>query len=102
MGDVWAPVVGIGVLTLSVATAVVLRGPIGKALADWIRSWSHTEQRWIEGKFGTGESATEVAGLRADVDALRQRLTEAEERLDFAERLLARTRDAGRLSQGRG
>jgi hypothetical protein len=96
----WAPVVGVGVLAVSVGTAVVLRGPIGKALADWIRGWNHTEQRWIEGKYGTGQS-TEVAALQADIEELRHRLAEAEERLDFTERLLAKTRDPERIGPGR-
>jgi len=99
-GD-WTPVVGLSVTFLTVGTAVVLRGPIGKALADWIRSWSHTEQRWIEGKYGGGQPAEEVAALQADVEELRHRLAEAEERLDFTERLLAKTRDAERLGPGR-
>jgi hypothetical protein len=45
MGD-WAPAVGIIGLTLIIGTTVVLRGPMGKALAEWIRGWSKTDERW--------------------------------------------------------
>ena len=40
---------------------------------------------------------SEVAELRQTVDSLQQRLGDVEERLDFAERLLAKQRDADRL-----
>lgn len=96
----WAPVVGMGVLALTAASAIVLRGPIGKALAEWIRGWSHTEQRWIEAKHGGAQSADAVAALQADVEDLRHRLAEAEERLDFTERMLAKARDPQRIGPG--
>jgi hypothetical protein len=39
--------------------------------------------------------------LLAEVDELKRRLAEAEERLDFTERLLAKDRDAQRLAPPR-
>lgn len=42
-----------------------------------------------QGLGGTGEH--EVAQLRAEVDAMRAELSEVHERLDFTERLLAKT-----------
>jgi transposase-like protein len=95
----WAPVVGVSAIALSAGAAVVLRGPIGKALAQWIGGWSHTEAKWIEAKMREGGGATggEVEQLRAAVDELRSQLAEVQERLDFAERMLAKTRDAERL-----
>jgi hypothetical protein len=42
------------------------------------------------------EGVTDAATL-AEIDALRTRLAEVEERLDFAERLLARSDTAGEL-----
>lgn len=39
--------------------------------------------------------------LEADLSKLRQELTETQERLDFAERLLAQGRDAGRVGPQR-
>ena len=53
----------------------IFNGPMAKALADRLR----------------GRTGTEAdPALLAEVDQLRERLAEVEERLDFAERLLAR------------
>ncbi len=70
----WAPVVGMIGVVLVIGTTLVLRGPVGRALAEWIRSWSAHDAQW---------------------------LAEVEERLDFAERLLARDRPADRLAPPR-
>jgi len=43
---------------------------------------------------------SELETLRSSVDGMRQRLGEVEERVDFAERLLARERPAERLPPG--
>jgi len=77
----------------------VLRGPLGKALAQWIGGWSHNEAKWIEAKMreSGGGSTGEVEQLRSEVDELRGQLAEVQERLDFAERMLAKTREAERL-----
>jgi hypothetical protein len=96
--NAWAPVVALGIVALSAGAAIVLRGPMGKALADWIRGWSRTEQKWIEAK--TGMPAAEVDALRAELDEMHRRLAEAEERLDFTERLLTKQREAGRVGSG--
>lgn len=88
-----APVIVMGLLILSVAAVLILRGPLGRALA-----------RRLEGTAGQGESADAgIAGLAERVAELEQRdvrLVELEERLDFAERLLAQ-RDVERLARGR-
>ncbi len=100
----WAPVVGISAIALSAGAAVVLRGPIGKALAQWIASWSTPEHKAMEAQWAkvaaakaSGGDVVEVAGLREEVDDLRRQLAEVHERLDFAERMLARSREAERL-----
>jgi hypothetical protein len=62
----------------------LLRGPVGTALADRIRGASHEPD----------------AALAGEVDEVRLRLAEVEERLDFAERLLAQTGQAERLPEG--
>ena len=101
----WVPVVGIIGLGLVIGATLVLSGPVGKALAEWIRGWSKTDEQWIAFKAakqgiavgGTAESER----LAAEVDELRHRLAEVEERLDFTERLLAKERQADRLAPPR-
>lgn len=66
-------------LTGGVVGAIVLRGPLGKALAERI----HT------GTVGAGEVPPE---LLDEMDEMRTRMVELEERVDFTERLLARQR----------
>jgi hypothetical protein len=83
------------ILFLSVAAVFILRGPIGKALGQWIASWGSPEHKameakWIEMKAGGGRSPEEVNELRADVEDLHRQLADVQERLDFAERVLAR------------
>lgn|SRR5512135_3044828 len=99
MGSEWAPALTFSIISISVAAIFVLRGPVGKALAQWIGGWSHNESKWIEAKMreAGGGTSGDVDQLRAEVDELRGQLAEVHERLDFAERMLARTREAERL-----
>jgi hypothetical protein len=71
-------------LFLAIAAVVILRGPLGRAVADRIAGRS--------GRDSEGERRTV-----AELDELRRRLGEVEERLDFAERLLARRGEDARL-----
>ena len=73
-----SPVIPMTVFFLSFAAIFVLRGPFGKALAERI------------GRRGPDDR--DVQELRREVEALRRQLSEVQERLDFAERLLARPR----------
>ena len=50
--------------------------------------------RWLRLPRGDAELRVELAALRDEVDTLRQQQAETQERLDFAERLLSRLRDA--------
>lgn len=68
--------------------------PIGQAIAARIRSSAPTADETVR-RLQDGQQA-----LLEDLEALRQELTEVQERLDFAERLLAQQRDAGRLPHG--
>ena len=99
----WVPAVTMLGLALIIGTALVLRGPMGKALAEWIRGWSKTDEQWLA--FKAAKQGVTLGGdperLRAEMDELRHRLTEAEERLDFTERLLSKTRDSERLAPPR-
>jgi len=64
--------------------------------------------RAISGKYGGGRgrhrglsaSDDEISDLRQNLDAMQHRVSELEERVDFAERLLAKQRDSDRLGQG--
>lgn len=60
--------------------------PVGRAIADRIR----------------GRHAVPAAdpAVFEELDQLRQDVTELQERVDFAERLLAQTREAGQLEKG--
>ncbi len=74
--------------------------PIGRALADRIRGWSRTDEQWMAMK--AAKHGVVLGGdsdrLLAEVDELKRRLAEVEERLDFTERLLAKDRDPQRLA----
>jgi hypothetical protein len=81
-----------------VVTAVALRGPVGRALAEWIRgegaalSEPHPELL---------AELDEMRTRLAEVDEVRTRMAELEERVDFSERLLTKVNDeAGRLPRG--
>ncbi|HYK83138.1 MAG TPA: hypothetical protein VEU55_08320 [Gemmatimonadales bacterium] len=91
----WVPVVGMIGLALVVGTTIVLAGPLGKALAAWIRGWSAHDAAWLAAHAPPGSA--EAERLRTVVDALERRLAEVEDRLDFAERLLAQTQESERL-----
>jgi hypothetical protein len=67
-------------LVISIGSVLVLRGPLGRALADRIAGRIHRDPA----------VNADVDQLAGQVDELRQRLAEMEERVDFAERLLAR------------
>ncbi len=66
----------------SIAVAVVLRGPLGEALARRLA--------------GTQEAASEE--LLQHLDEVRARLGELEERLDFTERVLAQSHEPAKLA----
>jgi hypothetical protein len=80
-------------LAIGAAAVGVLFGPIGSALA-----------RRIVGRSEAGDAQAEIEEIRArvtdEVDDLKNRLAEVEERLDFAERLLAHGKQADQLSAG--
>jgi len=99
----WTPVVGMIGLALVIGVTIVLSGPVGKALAEWIRGWTRTDQQWMAMKAAKHGVALggDAERLLAEVDDLKRRVAEAEERLDFTERLLAKDRDAQRLAPPR-
>ncbi|MGH7516673.1 MAG: hypothetical protein ACREOC_04265 [Gemmatimonadales bacterium] len=75
------------ILIFGGGTTVALSfSPVGRALAARIR--------------GAAGAVQPDPELRTEVDLLRQDVVELQERLDFAERLLARTEQAERLRPG--
>jgi len=75
--------IAFGVLCL--ALVKILTGPLARAVADRLR----------------GRPAGEAdPALLAEMDQLRDRLAEVEERLDFAERLLARAGQPDQIPGG--
>jgi Tfp pilus assembly protein PilO len=86
MNQDWGPPFVLIIVVAALASTVVLLGPFVRAFA-----------RRLEGK-GSGDSALrgEVEQLHArvsEVDMLQSRLAELEERVDFAERLLAQAHE---------
>jgi hypothetical protein len=77
---------------ITVGTAVVLRGPIGKALAERIAG-----KRLRAPSAPDPEQAEQLERALADLEEMRHRMAELEERQDFAERMLAAHRAKGRL-----
>jgi Tfp pilus assembly protein PilO len=84
MPDLGAGVV-IVVIMFCLAIVRILQGPVGDALGDRLRH---------------GRRTRTDAALMAEVDELKIRLAEMEERLDFAERLLATGRELDQLPEG--
>lgn len=62
--------------------------PIGKAIAERLR--------------GRPLTADADPALLADMDEMREQLSELQERVDFTERMLAKERDARALEPGAG
>lgn len=83
-----APAIVSSLLFLTVGAVIVLRGPLGRALADR-----------IAGRVGPEPDDRELEHLRAEVEELRGQLAEVQERLDFAERLLAQQRQVAQLKR---
>lgn len=80
-------------LAFGAAAVGLLFGPIGSAVA-----------RRIVGRPEPDDAHAEIEEVRArvtdEVDVLKNRLAEVEERLDFAERLLAHGRQTDQLPEG--
>jgi hypothetical protein len=84
MPDLGAGVV-VAIAVFCLGMAKILSGPVGEALGDRLRH---------------GRRTRSDASVLAEVEVLRERLDEVEERLDFAERLLATGREAEQVPGG--
>lgn len=81
-----------GVLAVITIVAVRVLGPLAKA---WARK--------LEGKVGDPQIHADLDHMRdqlSEMDSLRARLGEVEERLEFTERLLAQRKDQDLLHRG--
>lgn len=78
------------VMFISVAAVFIMRGPFGKALAE----------RMAARPLHSGDRQ-DTERVSAEMEEMRLRLTELENRMDFAERMLAKGRDADRVGPGR-
>ncbi len=76
-----------GLIAVGVIGAVVFKGPVGKGLARRIEN---------------GAAAEPSPELMAEMDEVRGRMMELEERLDFTERMLNKAREPERVSGPRG
>jgi hypothetical protein len=76
----WA--LGVGVIIIAVQLGKLVSAMVGRGIG-------------VQRALNT-PSDREVGELREALDAMQQRVTELEERVDFAERLLAKQRDADR------
>ena len=92
-----APMIVMSVLSVSAAATIILRGPIGKALARWIESWGATEAAMLERGGANPQRLDEIEHRLSGLEVREARLVELEERLDFAERLLSRETGARQL-----
>lgn len=80
------------------AAVILIAIQVGRAI-----SGRHGMSRWGRwGRRGREESGsdTDVDELRQSVETMQHRVAELEERVDFAERLLAKHRESDRLGQG--
>lgn len=71
---------------------VILRSPVGQAIADAIQHNSGASAGASSRK-QLDQLQTELDALRGELDQARGELAEVHERLDFTERLLAKGRD---------
>ena len=92
--DIFAHFVGPLAALLVVATSIVLvlRGPLGRALARRIEGSRSPDQHLVQ-------RLEEAEARLQTLELTQERMLELEERLDFAERLLARDKDPLRMER---
>ena len=71
--------------------------PVGRAIADRIRRGGKGGSDGVAERLQEGQLA-----LLDELDAMRQELTDVQERLDFAERILVKQRETGQLPKAGG
>ncbi|PYO42316.1 MAG: hypothetical protein DMD29_03835 [Gemmatimonadetes bacterium] len=83
----WVVTITLCVMSLSVASIFVLLGPVGRALGERLSGRKRLDDQ-------------ELRDLRGEVEDLRHQLGDVQERVDFAERLLAKQRVAQHIGTG--
>jgi Tfp pilus assembly protein PilO len=83
----------LAVVAVVIGMGWILTGPIGAALAARIRGTRGASD------LALAAEVEDLHGRLGEVEDLRGRLAEMEERLDFAERMLAQSREPDRLAQ---
>jgi len=88
----WA--LGVAVILIAIQVGLAISGRHGMS------RWGRKGRRG--GRAGGEESGsdTDVDELRQSLETMQNRVAELEERVDFAERLLAKHRESDRLGQG--
>jgi hypothetical protein len=76
----------VAIVVMCIGLIKIFRGPVGEAMADRLRG---------EARRGGTDPA-----MMAEMESLKQRLAEVEERLDFAERLLSQGAHGDQLPGG--
>jgi len=68
-------------------------------LTRWITA-HRVEMKRLEFQHAQPDRSVELEALRGEMESIRAQLTEVQERLDFTERLLTRSRERDLLSRG--
>ncbi len=93
----WAIGVAFIILAVSVAKAIAGRSALGEPMRGRKTSRRDVAQALEDVQRRLGE-LEDARGKLGNVEDLQSRLSEVEERLDFAERMLAKQRDADRIA----
>lgn len=74
--------------------------PIAAILCGTYIAVERIKSKRLSGGGDAHEALQRVDAVEQDLAAVKEQLAETQERLDFAERLLARQKDAGRIAGG--
>ncbi|MEO8201183.1 MAG: hypothetical protein ABI679_11725 [Gemmatimonadota bacterium] len=88
-----APMVVMVVIALSVAAIIILRGPVGKALARRLEGGAQADQSLLH-------RLEDMEARLLSAEQTQARVEELEERVDFTERVLAREKPKAQLESG--
>lgn len=83
-------------LAVGLVGVAVFFGPVGKGLGRWLENWGPGATRREPERLG------ELEARLGQLEETQARVAELEERLDFAERLLAQQKESARLGRGEG